>query len=99
MTRDEPVIDIEISTLLHLDHNCWFTPTYPPTLRAVVHHCQRINEADMSYPIVVDPNGQIFDGAHRVARALLHNQKTIKAVRLKKIPAPDRILNSMDELE
>tara|TARA_R110002049_G_scaffold117716_2_gene271363 strand:+ start:88 stop:459 length:372 start_codon:yes stop_codon:yes gene_type:complete len=91
-TRDAPVIDVEIESLKHVDTVCWFDDRNPATLRNVVAHFQRMERTDTAYPILLDPDGQLFDGAHRVAKALAHGQSTIKAVQLQEVPPPDEIV-------
>lgn len=39
---------------------------------------KRMNEADMSYPLLVDSNDYIIDGAHRLAKAYFNEKQTIK---------------------
>jgi hypothetical protein len=45
-------------------------------------HVKKVNEADLSKPIILDWNGSIADGRHRIIRALVEGRRTIKAVRL-----------------
>ena len=94
--KDLPVIDVEIESLKHLDAVCWFDESFPATLRNVIEHFVRMEQVDTNYPIVLDPNGQLFDGAHRVARALANGQTTIKGVRMLEVPPPDEILDVID---
>lgn len=61
------------------------------TLRQMVGHIQCINNADMALPIILDENGEIMDGRHRIMRALLDGAKTIKAVRFSVNPDPCRV--------
>lgn len=51
------------------------------TLRTFVSHMMHVRDADLKFPIILDEDGNIFDGLHRVAKALLEGRKTIKAVR------------------
>jgi hypothetical protein len=51
----------------------------------------RVNNADLSYPIIQTPWGYICDGWHRVCKAVLQGDTTIKAVRLVVMPDPDSI--------
>lgn len=92
-TKDFTVIDVEIESLIHLDAVCWFDDTFPATLRNVVEHFVRTRDADETYPILLDPNGQLFDGAHRVARAMAAGKTTIKAVKMTEVPPPDEIVD------
>ena len=34
-------------------------------------HCERVMQADLSYPILLNPLGGLMDGAHRVIKALI----------------------------
>ena len=55
---------------------------YPEmTLRDMVMHINAVNDANLSYPIILDEDGELMDGRHRIMKALLNNKKTIKAVR------------------
>ena len=38
----------------------------------------RINEANLNYPIIMDTKGNIFDGVHRYIKSKLLNKKNIK---------------------
>jgi len=59
-------------------------------LRKMVEHVKCINNADLKYPIILDQDGDIMDGRHRVMKALILGKKTIKAVRFTKNPIPDK---------
>ncbi len=48
-------------------------------------------EADLAYPIILDPYGRIMDGMHRVVKALTEGRKTILAYRLSELPPPHHI--------
>ena len=54
-----------------------------------VYHMKRCMDADTSYPVMLDDLGQLADGNHRIAKALLLNEKYIEAYRLTDMPAPD----------
>jgi len=64
------------------------------TLRDMVMHMQAVNDADLSYPIIIDEDGELMDGRHRIMKALLNNEKTIKAVRFDKNPEPCEVLDT-----
>lgn len=95
LARNLPVVTIELESLKHLDGVCWFDDDFPPTLRNVVEHFVRMEQVDLDYPIILDPDGQLFDGAHRVAKRLASGQSTIQAVKLKELPPPDEIVDSI----
>lgn len=64
------------------------------TLREMVMHFRAVNDADLSYPIILDEDGEIMDGRHRIMKALLNGHETIKAVRFDKNPDPCRAHDS-----
>lgn len=47
------------------------------------------DEVNLDYPVILDDNGFIMDGWHRVAKALFLGYSTIKAVRFDKTPDCD----------
>ena len=98
-TKGYPVIDVEIESLKHLDGVCWFDEDFQPTLRNVVEHFVRMERVDTNYPIILDPNGQLFDGAHRVAKAMARGHTAIKAVQMTEVPPPDEIVDSIYDQE
>ena len=55
-------------------------------IRDFVQHMKAIMNADMSKPIILDPEGWVIDGRHRVARALYENKPEILAVRFDEYP-------------
>jgi len=59
--------------------------------RKFVGHMKMILDADMSYPIILDEDGCVFDGRHRMARALLEGHTKIKTVRFEEDPPPTYI--------
>ncbi len=58
-----------------------------------VMHMKAVLDADLSYPIILSAEGVIFDGRHRVMKALLEGQNTIKAVRFDENPVPCRYID------
>jgi hypothetical protein len=86
---DVPVEDVPLAEIEELDTTYWFDHGYSPTVRTVVEHCRLIQDADLGYPIVLDPDGRVMDGMHRAARALLEGRSHIRAKRLRQLPEPD----------
>ncbi len=80
---------VPLQDVVEIETNYWFDHGYEPTVRAVVEHVRLVNEADLSYAIILDPDGRIMDGMHRVAKALLLGHSTIAAKRLQALPDPD----------
>ena len=85
------VISIPLENIPEFDQDCWFGDTTPPTCRAVAEHAKRIQEADLSYPILLSAEGHLIDGGHRIAKAWLLGMKEIQAVRFAVDPDPDEV--------
>jgi hypothetical protein len=47
---------------------------------------ERVEKADLSYPIILTPSSKIADGFHRAMKAYLRGDKTIDAIQLLKMP-------------
>lgn len=58
------------------------------TLREMVVHMKAVRDADLQYPIILDEDGEIMDGRHRIMKALFFGIKTIRAVRFETNPSP-----------
>ena len=74
-----------------LDHLNVYNKYEALTLRDMVMHFNAVNDADLKYPIILDEDGEIMDGRHRIMKAMLIGKKTIKAVRFDKNPEPCRV--------
>lgn len=94
LSADLPVIRVSIESVAEFDQNCWFDEERPPTCRAVANHLKRVIDADLSYPIILSPEGRLMDGGHRVAKAWLQGETEIDAVRFQADPEPDYIIES-----
>lgn len=61
------------------------------TVADFIGHSLDIREADDRYPILVTPLGWVMNGWHRIAKAILVGESTIKAKRLKCMPKADGV--------
>lgn len=98
LSRDLPVTSVPLAAIAELDEAFWFDGETTPTCRRVVEHARLIEEADLTYPIILDARGRVMDGMHRVAKALLRGDETISAVRFTADPEPDYVGRAPDEL-
>ena len=98
LTAELPVEEVRLQDLLEIDSAYWFDQSERPTVRKVVEHFRLLQEVDTSIPIIIGPDNRVMDGMHRVARALLENRTTIRAVRLRDLPEPDYRRCRPDEL-
>lgn len=85
LSRELPVMEVPLN---HLCVNYYYDKL---TLRDFVMHMKAINEADLSYPIILDEDGKLMDGRHRIMKAMLLEHSAIKAVRFDKNPYPCKI--------
>lgn len=82
LSRNLPVIDIPLD---HLNLANYYNKL---NLREMVMHMRTVLAADLDCPIILDEDGEIMDGRHRIMKALLHDLPTIKAVRFDENPYP-----------
>lgn len=91
LAKDLPVTDVALAQIAELDETYWYDHGTTPTTRSIADHAAQIDAADLSFPIILCTNGRVMDGMHRVAKAYLQGDKTIKAIRLSRMPEPDYI--------
>jgi len=85
LSRDLPIMDIS------LDHLNVYYSYEKLTLRDMVMHMNAIMAADLTKPIILDEDGELMDGRHRIMKALFIGDKTIKSVRFEENPRPDEV--------
>lgn len=84
-----PVEQLPVEQILEIDEDCWFCGDKLPTIRSVIEHCRRMQQADLTIPVLLHPDGRLIDGGHRAARAILEGRPTIPAQRFPQTPTPD----------
>lgn len=85
LARDLPVMDVP------LDHLCVYYTYDKLTLRDMAMHMKAVQAADMDKPIILDEDGELMDGRHRIIRAMVDGLNTIKTVRFDVNPSPCRV--------
>lgn len=85
LARGLPVMDVPLNHL-----NVW-VEYEKVTLREMVMHMKAVEAADLSFPIILDEDGALMDGRHRLMKAMLLGEPTIKAVRFDENPSPDKV--------
>jgi len=89
-SRNLPVISVKLGDIAELDENFWYQGANDvPTVRSMVQHFQLVHETELEYPIILSEQGNVMDGMHRVAKALLLGHTVINAVRFEADPPPD----------
>ncbi len=81
-TKNFPVMEIP------LQHLCIDFSLSGIIVRQFVAHMKMVLESNLDYPVILDENGGVFDGRHRIAKALLEEKTVIKAVRFETDPSP-----------
>lgn len=85
LARNLPVMDVP------LNHLSVYYTYEKLTLREMVMHMKAVNDADIDKPIILDEDGELMDGRHRLMKAMLTGAETIKAVRFDENPSPCRV--------
>ena len=93
-----PVDPVPLDAIRELDETYWMADGSTLTCRQVAEHARLINEADLSFPILLSSDGRVMDGMHRVAKALIENQPSVPAKRFVHDPEPDHVGKQPDEL-
>jgi hypothetical protein len=89
-----PVEQVPVHDIKGLDEDCWFRGGgNTPSVRAVVEHARGMLNADPELPIILSADGEVFDGMHRIGRALLDDRSTLPAKRLPVDPDPDWLIS------
>lgn len=82
LTKNFPVMVVQ------LDHLNVYQKYNNLTLRDMVTHMNAVNAADLNLPIILDEDGELMDGRHRLMKAMMIGEKTIKVVRFDENPIP-----------
>lgn len=85
LSRELPVMEVP---LVHLNMYYYYERL---TLRDMVMHMKAVQEADLEKPIILDEDGDLMDGRHRLMKAMLNGVETIKVVRFDENPSPCKV--------
>jgi hypothetical protein len=88
LSTELPRRRVPLTQIRELDEG-WSGDTEPRTWRAMLEHIRFIDEADLSFPIILSSSGAVMDGMHRVAKAALRRDQDIDAVQFPEDPSPD----------
>jgi hypothetical protein len=97
LSRTFPRKHIPLDEIQELNE-AWFGEGEPPSWRAMIDHIRLIEEADLSFPIILSASGRVMDGMHRVAKAVLQDRPSIEAVQFIEDPPPDHVGRGPTEL-
>ena len=98
LSDDFEVVHVPLNEIEELNEVYWFGLGDPPITRDIAEHAKLIYEADLSYPIILCPEGRLMDCMHRVCKALLEGHATILSVRFSELHEPDYVGKQPHEL-
>lgn len=82
LSSELPIMEIP------LDHLNVYNKYEDLTLREMAMHINAVLDSDLSYPILLDEDGEIMDGRHRIMKAMVEGKATILARRFDENPRP-----------
>ena len=88
LAKTLPIRQVRLENLEGFDDVHWFGGGMKvrPTCRLIAQHARDIYEADLSYPIILSPTGEVLDGWHRICKAFLQGLEHLDAVQLMTMP-------------
>ena len=92
------IVAVPLEKISEIDESYWFDSEDLPSCRSIAEHAKLIEQADLSYPIILCSKMRVMDGMHRVLKALNLGLDTIDAVVFPSDPEPDYIDVPLDEL-
>ncbi|WP_433847685.1 hypothetical protein [Acinetobacter proteolyticus] len=98
LTKNLTPKTVLLADIQELKEAYWFPDQYPTT-QQIIEHFQLIQDADLSYPIILCAQGRVMDGMHRVAKASLLQHTDILAVQFEQTPEPSFINMDEDDLD
>ena len=88
---------VPLSHIRELDRP-WTGDQEQPTWTEFIQHMALVEAADLTYPIILSATGEVMDGMHRVAKAVLEGRAEIDAVQFRQDPDPDYVGRAPDDL-
>ena len=92
-----PVQHVPLNQIRELNQ-LWTGDADRPTWTEFIHHMALVQAADLAYPIILSSSGEVMDGMHRVAKAVLEGRAKIDAVQFSDDPEPDHVGRTPDDL-
>ena len=83
MAKDLPIVKLDVASM----NISYRNPNNELSIRNFIEHMHSVLEADLSYPILLNEDGCIIDGRHRLCKALYQGDKTILTQRFDKDPS------------
>jgi hypothetical protein len=90
LSRHLPRKRVPLREIRELDQHC-FDEEKRPTWRDMLEHMKLVDEADLSFPIILSATGEVMDGRHRILKAALQGRLDIDVLQFERDPEPDYI--------
>jgi hypothetical protein len=90
LSKDFPVRLVNPRSFKELQENHWYAHgSTKPTPQSILEHLQLIQSCDVRFAIILDKQGRVMDGMHRICKAILDQLAVIPAVQFTLDPEPD----------
>ena len=93
LTRAFRVRKVPLADIQELNEAYWF-PDKHPTTQQIIEHFQLVQDADLSYPVILCAEGRVMDGMHSAAKASLLNAQIFWRCSLS---TPRRLISSISQ--
>lgn len=58
-----------------------------------IEHSKRVDNANLSHPVILNEEGFICDGWHRVVKAIVNGDEYIDAIRIEEMPEASSVID------
>ena len=101
LSRELEVFEVSIDHLAEFDsEEPWHgLGADRPTCRSVAIHAKQIQNADLTFPILLSSDNHVLDGMHRVAKAWMLGLETVSAVRFREPVDPGLVLEAKGTID
>lgn len=86
------IFNTDISKIKKFEQNYWYL-NYNDKVsgKSITDHIKLVLDCNLEYPIILAADSSIMDGMHRLCKAYLNGQESIRSVKFDTTPAPDFI--------
>lgn len=99
LSKELPVQSQLLTSVKELNENYWYAGDgQTPTCHSIIEHMQLIDDADLTFAIILCSEGRLMDGMHRVCKAVRLGKTHIPAIQFTDDPKPDFVGIHPDDL-
>lgn len=90
LSKDLSIQEIDPHEVAELRENHWYLhQSSVPSPHSIMEHVRLIRDCDLTCPVILDSNGRVMDGMHRICKAVLEGRSKIPAVQFAQDPEAD----------